>query len=106
MIALDIGDDEYKSMHQGKKEVISEPCSDMVRDVFPIRPLPNIPTRESRAVEEEKIGLILFRILFNDQDNLISKEDILILIAVSYFYFYDKASVLQFKLFIRLNIVC
>ena len=88
--------DEEKSAVKHSKEIlnpIKDVLADVVSDLFseakrdsPNKPLANAPTRESRAVEEENIGVIQFRIVFNNPDSKIDQDDVKRLVAVSTLY--------------------
>ena len=63
-------------------QVIADYSVDTARDCDN-KALTNAPTREFRAVEEENIGVIQFRIVFNDPDVTLVQEDVLRLVDVS-----------------------
>ena len=63
-------------------DVVSGMSSEAKRDC-PNKPLANAPTRESRAVEEENIGVIQFRVVFNNPATMIDQDDVKRLVAVS-----------------------
>ena len=85
--------DQEKTSAKRSKETlnpISDVLADVVSDLYseakrdcPNKPLANAPTRESRAVEEENIGVIQFRIVFNNPDTRIDQDDVKRLVAVS-----------------------
>ncbi|KAI6648798.1 Histone acetyltransferase KAT2B-like [Oopsacas minuta] len=68
--------------------VVSDLSTEVVRDC-PNKPLANAPTRESRAVEEENIGVIEFRIVFNNPNVAIDQEDIMRLVAAKSLFAYQ-----------------
>ena len=65
-------------------QVMTDLSAEAVKDCDN-KPLTNAPTRESRAVEEENIGVIQFRIVFNDPEVTLAQEDVLRLSDVSYY---------------------
>ena len=76
-------------------QVIADLSADTARDCDN-KPLTNAPTRESRAVEEENIGVIQFRIVFNDPDVTLAQEDVLRLVDVSYTLIHSQKRLLSY----------